>query len=69
MGMPRARLVFFGGAVYHENNRLAHGERVCAADDMAARFVELLPNVMGGDGVTVFPWVALTFPCRLAVWA
>jgi len=67
--MPRARRVFFDGALYHVYNRLARGERVFAADEMAAGFVELLREVVERDGVTVFAWAVLPNHYHLAVRA
>ena len=67
--MPRAKRVFFDGAVYHVFNRIGRGGRVFASDDMASKFAELLREVTTRDGVTVFAWGALTIPCRLAVRA
>jgi len=65
--MPRARRVFFDGAVYHVYNRLARGERVFADGDKAAVFVDLLREVMQRDGVTVFAWAVLPNHYHLAV--
>ena len=54
--MPRARRVFFEGAVYHVYNRLARGERVFAGKAEAVVFRELLLEVVERDELTVFAW-------------
>jgi putative transposase len=67
--MPRAKRLFFDGAVYHVYNRLARGERVFTSDDMASKFAELLREVTTRDGVTVFAWVVLPNHYHLALQA
>lgn len=57
--MPRAKRVFFDGAVYHVYNRLARGERVFASSGHASKFAELLRDVTIRDGVTIFAWAVL----------
>ncbi len=67
--MPRAKRVFFDGAVYHVYNRLARGGGVFTSDDMASEFVELLREVTARDGVTVFAWVVLPNDYHLTLQA
>jgi REP element-mobilizing transposase RayT len=61
--------VYFDGAVYHVYNRLARGERVFAEEEVAEWFVELLREVTGRDGVTVFAWALLPNHYHLALRA
>jgi REP element-mobilizing transposase RayT len=58
--MPRPGRIFAEGAIYHVCNRLARGEQVFAAEDEAARFVELLREVVRRDEVTVFAWCLMS---------
>ena len=58
--MPRPGRVFAEGAIYHVYNRLARGEQVFAEEEHAARFVELLREVMRRDDVTVFAWCLMS---------
>ncbi len=52
--MSRARRVFFDGAVYHVSNRLARGEQVFSEETKAQSFRDLLRDVTGSHGLTVF---------------
>ncbi len=65
--MPRPPRIFAEGAIYHVYNRLARGEQVFAAEEEAARFVELLREVMRRDEVTVFAWCLMSNHYHLAL--
>ena len=65
--MPRPPRIFAEGALYHVYNRLARGEQAFAAQGEAARFVELLREVMRRDEVTVFAWCLMSNHFHLAL--
>jgi REP element-mobilizing transposase RayT len=65
--MPRPPRIFAEGAIYHVYNRLARGEQVFAVEGEAARFVELLREVMRRDEVTVFAWCLMSNHYHLAL--
>jgi len=57
--VPRAPRYFVDGAYYHVYGRIARGERVFANGDEASRFVEIIKEVKGRDGLTVLAWCVM----------
>ena len=64
--MPRRARVVIEGGVYHVYNRVASGEPVFGDPDEALRFVEVMREVKGRDGRTVFARALMTNHYHLA---
>jgi REP element-mobilizing transposase RayT len=65
--MPRRARVVIEGGVYHVYNRVASGEAVFGDPEEALRFVEVMREVKGRDGWTVFAWALMTNHYHLAI--
>lgn len=65
--MPRRSREFVEGAIYHVYNRFAHGADVFSDRREAERFLDLLVETRGRDGLTILAWCLMSNHYHLVV--